>query len=98
MNRRTPRTTGTDQLSLNLSVTRSPGSLGFISILLWPLGGLGGRMTTGGLFLLTGCLEVADSMAQWGGPALAGLGGLWEGGSLCTEAAGTSGVVQQACG
>ena len=29
-------------------------------------------------------------MAQWGGPVLAGLGGLCEGGSLLTEAAGTS--------
>ena len=29
-------------------------------------------------------------MAQWGGPVLAGLGGLCEGGGLVTEAAGTS--------
>ena len=76
MNRRIPRTIGIDQLSLNLSVTRSPGSLDFTSILPWPLGGLGGRITTGGFFLLTGSLEVASGMAQCGGPTLAGLGGL----------------------
>ena len=64
MNRRIPRTTGTSQLSLNLSVTKSPGSLGFISILLWPLVGLSGRITTGGFFLLIECLEVANGMAQ----------------------------------
>ena len=29
-------------------------------------------------------------MAQFGGPILASLGGLCEGGGLCTEAAGTS--------
>ena len=64
---RIPRTAGTDQLSLNLSVTRSPGSLGSASILLWRLGGLDGRMTAGGFFLLTGCLEAASGMAQCGG-------------------------------
>ena len=90
MNRRMPRTAGTDQLSLNLSVTKSPGSLGLTSILLWPLGSLGGKITNGGFFLLTGCLEVASGMAQCSGPVLAGLGGLCEGGGLCTEVAGTS--------
>ena len=90
MNKRIPRTIGTDQLSLNLSVTMSPGSLGLASILLWLLGGFGGRITAGGFFLLTGCLEVASCMTQWGSPALAGLSGLCEGGSLCTEVAGTS--------
>ena len=64
MNRRMPRTTGIDKPSLNLRVTRSLGSLGFISILLWPLGGLSGWMTTGGFFLLIGRLEVANGMAQ----------------------------------
>ena len=87
---RIPRTAGTDQLSLNLSVTRSPGSLGSASILLWRLGGLDGRMTAGGFFLLTGCLEAASGMAQCGGPALAALGGLCEGGSLQMEVTGTS--------
>ena len=89
MNRRIPRTTGTNQLSLNLRVTRSPGFSG-LSVLLWPLAGLAGWMITGGLFLLTGCLEVASGMAQCGGPVLAGLGGLCEGNGLVTEAAGTS--------
>ena len=87
---RIPRTAGTDQLSLNLSVTRSPGSRGSASILLWPLGGLDGRTTAGGFFLLTGCLEAASGMAQCGGPALAALGGLCEGGSLQMEVTGTS--------
>ena len=64
MNRRIPRTTGIDQLSLNLSVTMSTGSSGLPSILLWPLAGLTGWMITGGFFLLTGCLEVAIGMAQ----------------------------------
>ena len=91
MNRRIPRTAaGTDQLSLNLSVTKSPGSLGLISILLWPLGGLGGKITTGGFFLMTGSLDVASGMAQCGGPVLASLSGLCEGGGLRTEVAGTS--------
>ena len=83
-------TTGIDQLSLNLSVTRSPGFSGSSSVLLWPLAGLVGWITAGGFFLLIGCLEVAIGMAQCGGPILAGLGGLNEGGGLCTEAVGTS--------
>ena len=90
MNRRMPRTAGIDQLSLNLSVTRSLGSSVLISILLWPPSGLEGRLTTGGFFLLTECLDVARGMAQCGGPALAALGGLCEGGSLLTEVTGTS--------
>ena len=90
MNRRMPRTAGIDQLSLNLSVTRSPGSSILVSILLWPPSGLDGRITPGGFFLLTECLEVARGMAQGGGPALAALGGLCEGGSLLTEVTGTS--------
>ena len=83
-------TTGIDQLSLNLSVTRSPGFSGLSSVLLWPLTGLAGWITVGGFFLLMGCLDVAIGMAQCGGPILAGLGGLCEGGGLCTEAVGTS--------
>ena len=83
-------TTGIDQLSLNLSVTRSPGFSGSSSVLLWPLAGLVGWITAGGFFLLIGCLEVAIGMAQCGGPVFDGLGGLLEGGSLCTEAVGTS--------
>ena len=90
MNRRMPWTAGIDQLSLNLSVTRSPGSSILVTILLWPLSSLDGRVTTDGFFFLTGCLEVARGMAQCGGPALAALGGLCEGGSLRTEITGTS--------
>ena len=90
MNRRMPTTAGIDQLSLNLSVTRSPGSSVLASVLLWPPGALGGGITTSGFFFLTGCLEVARGMAQCGGPALAALGGLCEGGSLLTGARGTS--------
>ena len=90
MNRRMPRTAGIDQLSLNLSVTRSPGSSFLVSILVWPLRGLGGRITTGGFFLFSECLEVVRGMAQCGGPALAALGGLCEGCSLLTEVTGTS--------
>ena len=76
MNRRIPKTTGIDQLSLNLRVTRSPGSSGLSSVLLWPLAGLVGWITVGGFFLLIGRLEVAIGMAQCGGPILSGLGGL----------------------
>ena len=90
MNRRMPMNAGIDQLSLNLSFTRSPGSSVLASILLWPPGALGGEITTGGFFFLTGCLEVARGMAQCGGPALAALGGLCEGGSLLTGIRGTS--------
>ena len=89
MNRRIPRTTGTNQLSLNLSVTRSPEPSGLSSVLLWPLAGLAGWIIIGGFFLLTGCLEVAIGMAQCGGPTFAGLGGLSEGGGLCMEDVGT---------
>ena len=90
MNRRMPRTAGIDQLSLNLSVNKSLGSSILVSILLWPPSGLGGRLTTGGFFFFIVCLEVAKGMAQCGGPALAALGGLCEGGNLLTEVAGTS--------
>ena len=45
MNRRRPTTAGTDQLSLNLSVTRSSGGSVLASILLWLLGTLRGGVT-----------------------------------------------------
>ena len=90
MNRRRPTTAGTDQLSLNLSVTRSVGDSGLASILLWPPGALGGGATAGIIFFLAGCLEVAGGMAQCGGPTLAALGGLCDGGSLLTVVRGTS--------
>ena len=90
MNRRRPTTAGTDQLSLNLSVTRSVGDSGLASILLWPPGALGGGATAGIIFFLAGCLEVAVGMAQCGGPTLAALGGLCDGGSLLTVVRGTS--------
>ena len=89
MNRRMPRTAGINQLSLNLSVTKSLGS-SRVSILLWSPSGLGGRLTTGGFFFFIECLEVAKGMAQCVGPALAALGGLCEGGNLLTEIVGTS--------
>ena len=90
MNRRMPTAAGIDQLSLNLSVTRSPGSSVLTSVLLWPPDALSGGIITGGFFFLTWCLEVAKGMAQCGGPALAALSGLCDGGSLLTGAEGTS--------
>ena len=90
MNRRRPTTAGTDQLSLNLSVTRSVGDSGLASILLWPPGALGGSATAGIIFFLAGCLEVAGGMAHCGGLTLAALGGLCVGGSLLTVVRGTS--------
>ena len=47
-------------------------------------------MTTGIFFFLVGCLEVARGMAQCGGPTLAALGGLCDGGSLLKVVRGTS--------
>ncbi len=47
-------------------------------------------MTTGDFFCLTGRLEAARGMAQCGGPTLAALGGLCDGGSLLTVVRGTS--------
>ena len=41
-------------------------------------------------FCLAGCLEVTRGMAQCGGPTLAALGGLCDGGSLLTVVRGTS--------
>ena len=90
MNRRRPTTAGIDQLSLNLSVTRSPDDSVLTSILLWPPGTLRGGVTAGVFFCLAGCLEAARGMAQCGGPTLAALGGLCDGGSLLTVVRGTS--------
>ena len=83
-------TAGIDQLSLNLSVTRSPDDSVLASILLWPPGTLRGGVIAVVLFCLAGCLEAAMGMAQCGGPALAALGGLCDGGSLLTVVRGTS--------
>ena len=90
MKRRRPTTAGINQLSRNLSVTRSPGDSIPASILLWLPGALGGGVTTGDFFCLTGRLEAARGMAQCGGPTLAALGGLCDGGSLLTVVRGTS--------
>ena len=79
MKRRRPTTAGIDQLSLNLSVTRSSVSSVLASVLLWPPVALGDDIITGDLFFFVGCLEVARGMAQCGGPDLAVLGGLCDG-------------------
>ena len=90
MNRRRPTTAGIDQLSLNLSVTRSPDGSVLASILLWPPGALRGGVTAVVFFCLAGCLEAARGMAQCGGLTLTALGGLCDGGSLLTVDRGTS--------
>ena len=90
MNRRRPTTAGTDQLSLNLSVTRSPGGSVLASVLLWLLGTLRGGVTAAVLFRLAGYLEAARGMAQCGGPTLVALGGLCDGGNLLMMVGGTS--------
>ena len=65
MNRRRPTTAGTDQLSLNLSVTRSPGGSVLASVLLWLPGTLRGGVTAAVLFCMAGYLEVAGGMVRW---------------------------------
>ena len=90
MNRRRPASAGIDQLSLNLSVTRSLDGSVLVSILLWPPGTFRGGVTAAVLFCLAGCLEAARGMAQCGGPDLAALGGLCDGGNLLTVVGGTS--------
>ena len=90
MNRGRPTTAGINQLSLNLSVTRSLGGSVLALILLWPPGAPRGSVTAGIFFFLAGCLEVTRGMAQCGGPTLAALGGLCDGGSLLTTVRGTS--------
>ena len=47
-------------------------------------------MTADVIFCLAGCLEAARGMAQCGGPTLAALGGLCDGGSLLTVVRDTS--------
>ena len=84
MNRRRPTTAGIDQLSLNLSVTRFLGGSVLAPILFWPPAAPRCGVTAGIFFFLAGCLEVARGMAQCGGPTLAALGGLCDGGSLLT--------------
>ena len=90
MNRRRPTTAGIDQLSLNLSVTRSPDDSVLTSILLWPPNTPGDCVATGIFFFLAGCLEVTRGMAQCEGPTMAALSGLCDGGSLLTVVRGTS--------
>ena len=90
MNNRRPTTAGIDQLSLNLNVTRSPDVPVLASVLLWSPDTLGGDVTGAVLFCLAGYLEVVRGTAQCGGPALPGLGGLCDGGSLLTAVVGTS--------
>ena len=84
MNSRRPTTAGIDQLSLNLSVTRSPDASVLVSVLLWSPDALGGVVEGAVLFCLAGCLEAVGGMAQYGGLALPPLG------SLLTAVMGTS--------
>ena len=90
MNSRRPTTAGIDQLSLNLSVTRSPDTPVLVSILLWSRGTLGGDVAGAVLFGPAGYLEAVGGTAQKGGLALPALGGLCDGGSLLTAVVGTS--------
>ena len=90
MNSRRPTTAGIDQLSLNLSVTRSPDTSVLVFVLLWSPDALGGVVEGVVLFCLAGCLEAVGGMAQYGGLALLALGGLCDGGSLLTAVMGTS--------
>ena len=90
MNSRRPTTAGIDQLSLNLSVTRSPDTSVLASVLLWSPGTPGGGVAGTVLLCLAGCLEAVGGTAQYGGLALPALGGLCDGGSLLTAVMGTS--------
>ena len=90
MNSRRPTTAGIDQLSLNLSVTRSPDTSVLASVLLWSPGTLGGGVASAVLLGLAGNLEAVGGTAQNGGLALPALGGLCDGGSLLTAVVGTS--------
>ena len=76
MNSRRPTTAGIDQLSLNLSVTRSPDTSVLVSAFLGSVGALGGVVEGAILLGLTGCLEAAGGTAQYGGLAFPVLGGL----------------------
>ena len=90
MNNRRPTTAGIDQLSLNLSITRSPDTPVLTSVLLWSPGTLGGDIASAVLLGLAGYLEAVGGTAQNGGLALPALGGLCDGGSLLTAVVGTS--------
>ena len=76
MNSRRPTTAGIDQLSLNLSVTRSPDASVLVSVLLWSLDALGGVVEGAVLFCLAGCLEAIGVTAQYGSLVFPVLGGL----------------------
>ena len=90
MNSRRPRTAGIDQLSLNLSVTKSPDACVLVSVLLWSPGTLGGGVAGVDFLCLAGCLEAVGGTAQYRGLAFPALGGLCDGGSLLTAVMGTS--------
>ena len=90
MNSRRPTTAGIDQLSLNLSVTRSPDTSVLASVLLWSPGTPGGGVAGTVLLCLAGYLEAVGGTAQYGGLALPALGGLCDEGSLLTAVVGTS--------
>ena len=90
MNSRRPTTAGIDQLSLNLSVTRSPDTPVLVSVLLWSPGTLGGDVAGAVLFGLAEYLEAVGGTVQNEGLALLALGGLCDGGSLLTAVVGTS--------
>ena len=90
MNSRRPTTAGIDQLSLNLSVTRSPDTSVLVSVLLWSPCTLGGVVEDAVLLCLVGCLEAVGGTPQYRGLALPALGGLCDGGSLLTVVMGTS--------
>ena len=90
MNSRRPTTAGIDQLSLNLSVTRSPDTSVLVFVLLWSPDTLGWVVEGAVLYCLAGCLEAVGGMAQYRGLALPALGGLCDGGSLFKAVMGTS--------
>ena len=90
MNSRRPTTAGIDQLSLNLSVTRSPDTSVLASVLPCSPGTLEGGVASAVLLGLAGYLEDVGGTAQNGGLALLALGGLRDGGSLLMAVVGTS--------
>ena len=90
MNSRRPTTAGIDQLSLNLSVTRSPDTPVLAYVLLWSPGTLERDVAGAVLLGLAGYLEAVGGTAQNGSPALPALGGLYDGGSLLAAVVGTS--------
>ena len=76
MNSRRPKTAGMDQLSLNLSVTRSPDASVLEFALFWSPSTLGGVVEDAALFCLAERLGAVGGTAQYGGLALPVLGGL----------------------